>query len=264
MGDTVLASWLRGTWGWWRSLGQQLHEDIFTLSVFLIAGSVLPFSDRWAGLLAWVWIGLGTSKEQLLTILTGVLAVATYGLFRRTADLAQRTADAGLLADMHHQQSLSGLIVMQRAVVIFASRESGGQLMPILQLRGDLRNVGFGPALDVVVHLHHKSTGNGSRSRFGALYQDQAVDLNKMTTNAPIVLSTEPVGDREAADFGTLVDASIKWSNVFGGRQEAHYLITSSYMRLMQVSPLKIVSRRLPTTHVPRDMEPGEDDHESS
>jgi hypothetical protein len=46
MGDTVLASWLRGGWRWWRGLGRQLHEDIFTLCVFLVAGSVPVFSDR--------------------------------------------------------------------------------------------------------------------------------------------------------------------------------------------------------------------------
>jgi hypothetical protein len=75
---------------------------------------------------AWRWIGENSS--QLLAILTFLLAGATYGLFSRTAMLAERTkqlaketVNNALLADWHHQQSHSGVIVLSRARVLFRS-----------------------------------------------------------------------------------------------------------------------------------------------
>jgi hypothetical protein len=68
------------------------------------------------------WKFIGENSTQLLTILTLVLASATFGLFKRTAmladatkQLARETVNSALLTDWHHQQSLSGVMVLSRA-----------------------------------------------------------------------------------------------------------------------------------------------------
>jgi hypothetical protein len=270
MGDTILASWLRAPWRWWRALGRQLHEDILTLCLFLTLGSAFLVPNRWGGLVGWVWgeSGLGGTKEQLLTLGTMALAAATYGLFRRTADLAaetqvlaRRTADAGLLADMHHQESLSGVMTVSDLYIsdvpgpTMRGPDGPPSYRCTIVLAGTLRNVGFGPALKVTMSLIHQGVGYAAIERRGTFppgKEEKLEGLREMATvtwaQRPLSFISEPMTENwgvDVLDDGLVL--RVECVNIFGAPQVTTYTTIDGIFR-EDIRPMERVARALPHT----------------
>ena len=109
--------------------------------------------------IASLWDWLGSPKEQLLTIGTIALAIATYALFRKTADMADASRQMAVAAqqdsirsDRQHQQTLSGQLGLNVPYFDISFVPGMGSTQRIA-LRGVVRNVGTGPALGVKLVL---------------------------------------------------------------------------------------------------------------
>jgi hypothetical protein len=86
-----------------------------------------------------LWVSLGLALGTLATF--GATAFMAW----KTAALASETLDASIVADLHHQESQSGVLVWvhdSRTLTIFPS---------LMRMQGRIQNVGFGAALDVEV-----------------------------------------------------------------------------------------------------------------
>jgi hypothetical protein len=172
------------------------------------------------------WKFIGENSTQLLTILTLVLASATFGLFKRTAmladatkQLARETVNSALLTDWHHQQSLSGVMVLSRARVIFRLEMRLDSRRSLLQLNGQLRNVGFGPAMRVRVVAHHPPSGQTRVLRYAAMSVGDC-DVLEQNPKAIVFDMTDIRGTApELADDDRHFTVAIRWENIFGGRQ---------------------------------------------
>ncbi len=107
-----------------------------------------------------VWAVWRTPDQAALTAATLALATATYLLFKKTAESAQRTADlandtvqANRPADLHHQEALMPYVVAEGRFYATGRQGTavpGGDFHRItFQFGGKLTNLGGGPALNV-------------------------------------------------------------------------------------------------------------------
>ncbi len=91
-----------------------------------------------------------------LAIVTGLLFLATYQVARRTRNLAEDTVEATRTADKHHQESLRPIVQWIGKAVLheqYATEIEAGSPRRvryyILNYRGQVENVGTGPALNI-------------------------------------------------------------------------------------------------------------------
>ncbi len=87
---------------------------------------------------------------------TGDLARETNGVAQRTAELAKDTVNAALLADRHHQEQLSPVVVLEGLSVTYLSTPST-QAAPTFRVGELLSNLGSGPALRVTIDVQTDS-----------------------------------------------------------------------------------------------------------
>ena len=82
------------------------------------------------------------------------MSIATFWVARKTATLARETLDASTLADIHHQESQSAVVIWSddRPDRMISFRNDG------IHIRGFLANVGFGPASSVSISLQCDKT----------------------------------------------------------------------------------------------------------
>jgi hypothetical protein len=82
------------------------------------------------------------------------MSIATFIVAKKTAKLARETLDAATLADIHHQESQSAVVIWSddRRDRMISFRDDG------IHIRGFLANVGFGPASTVCISLQCDQT----------------------------------------------------------------------------------------------------------
>ena len=97
---------------------------------------------------------------------TGALGRETAALARETADLARETVAASALADRHHQETLTPLVVLED---VYVDSPSGA-----LRVQGIMRNVGPGIATDVRIWIGDV----GEKIQLGPLASSQAKPIN--------------------------------------------------------------------------------------
>jgi hypothetical protein len=125
-------------------------DDVLVFLILLLLVSSLPYHDQWHVLLHNISWLLAANNAQLLIIFTAVLAIATYGLFQRTAMLAVETNKlaAGSTEQMaqnerQHRQALNSLLCVDNVVI----HTEGVRIMLTMKIR----NLGFGPALQLLL-----------------------------------------------------------------------------------------------------------------
>jgi hypothetical protein len=110
-----------------------------------------------------VWEAVGESRDSWLVLLSGALAVATYGLFKRTSDLAEETKAVVLgakdqmeQAERHHQQGLSGIVILEveqvqivAPAIIRKDPSKPTSWNTTVSVTAKIVNVGNGPAFGV-------------------------------------------------------------------------------------------------------------------
>lgn len=222
----------------WQRCNVRTREAIVETAGILFVGACAYFPEV-AGAL-WRWIG--DSKEQLLTIGTIVLAVATYLLFRKTADMASATvalADAAkadsLQSDRQHQQLLSGQLDIKELAIKLETRQSrdaaadgppisGETWEQRLYLNGILQNVGSGPALTgkISVRFPDITVANVPlgktrlERRVGAFASGERAPLNTpdgIPVSWPIVGLSRPLRSNEMPQ----VVVRLEWTTIFNG-----------------------------------------------
>jgi hypothetical protein len=98
------------------------------------------------------WQRAGTIASAVVAAFTGWLAWSTRRLAVETAGLAKDQVAASLLSDRHHQESVSPILVFDGTVELISDHTPDGTCEHSwFRLRGDIKNVGNGPAFDVQV-----------------------------------------------------------------------------------------------------------------
>jgi hypothetical protein len=146
---------------------------------------------------------------------TMLLAFFTYGLARRTRDLAKEGNDAAALADQHHQESFAPIIVLESAsahrssntVTELPSNQSKTSLHYVFS--GRFRNVGGGAALNIEFQPTFEAVVDGTRQPVQPLAAGAHVDVE-------IGFEVEKWAVERPMGAGIPFSVSVSYWNTFG------------------------------------------------
>ena len=195
-----------------------------------------------------------------LTLVTTLLAIATYGLFERTAEMAKATNDALELSrqesdreNERHQQSLSGILAVNNMRLTNGNPEGdsdgqawspqSGPWKQDVYILGDVRNVGFGPALGAKISVYVSNIPFSS----GALSHQWSVEIgtwnagdshhvgpeaSDLQTVEYLRKLSRPLNEADYANAKILVE----WRTLFGQLQKTEYLVNETGTKIKLIS----------------------------